>query len=116
MAEMAREFPERFGRGSEAHLPLFRWSSGAQVKRKEIQALLEASARACGLPPQSFRSHSLRIGGTSALLHATGQFDLVKRFGRWSSDAVHGYLHDSAEQTLDLAKKMAEDKSAVHYT
>ena len=50
------------------------------------------------------------------MLHATGQFDLVKRFGRWSSDAVHGYLHDSAESTLLLAEKMACDKSAVHYT
>jgi hypothetical protein len=50
------------------------------------------------------------------MLHATGQFDLVKRFGRWSSDAVHGYLHDSAEQSKGLATLMAKDKPSVHYT
>ena len=50
------------------------------------------------------------------MLHGTRQFDLVKRFGRWSSDAVHVYLHDSAEQFQGLAKAMACDVSAVHYT
>ncbi len=50
------------------------------------------------------------------MLQATGQFDLVKRFGRWSSDAVHTYLHDSAEQSRDLAKMMAANKASVHYT
>ena len=49
------------------------------------------------------------------MLHATGQFDLVKRFGRWSSDAVHGYLHESAEQSLPLASQMARDRASVHY-
>ena len=116
MAALRKEFPERFGRGSEAHLPLFRWSSGAQVRREQVQKFLEAAAQANGLPPGRFRSHSLRIGGASALLHATGQFDLVKRFGRWSSDAVHTYLHDSAEQSAGLAQRMAADKSSVHYT
>ena len=50
------------------------------------------------------------------MLHATGHFDLVKRFGRWSSDAVHGYLHDSAEQSLGLAAAMARDRASIHYT
>ena len=50
------------------------------------------------------------------MLHATEQFDLVKRFGRWSSDAVHIYLHDAAEQYEGLAQGMANDRSAVYYT
>ena len=50
------------------------------------------------------------------MLHGTGPFDLVKRFGRWTSDAVHVYLHDSAEQYAGLAEGMARDSSAVHYT
>ena len=86
------------------------------VRREDLQGALERAADAVGLPAARFRSHSLRIGGASALLHATGQFDLVKRFGRWSSDAVHIYLHDSAEQYEGWAEKMANDRSAVHYT
>jgi len=111
---LKEEFPERWA--EEAPLPLFRWSNGALIRREDIQKVLERAAEAEGLPAARFRSHSLRIGGASALLHATNQFELVKRFGRWSSDAVHGYLHDSAEQWKGMAKRMAEDKSAVHYT
>ena len=81
-----------------------------------MQATLQRAAEAVGLPKERFKSHSLRIGGASALLHATREFDLVKRFGRWSSDAVHSYLHESAEQYLGLATKMARDRSSVHYT
>lgn len=108
--------PQRFGSGREAAEPLFRWADGKQVQREKLQAVLQDAAEGVGLPRSRFKSHSLRIGGASAMLHATGQFDLVKRFGRWSSDAVHGYLHDSAEQTLQLASQMARDRSSVHYT
>ena len=118
LAELRRWFPRRFGLGAEAGMPLFRWSNGKLVKREELQKLLERCAEAVGLPAKRFRPHSLRIGGggASAMLHATKRFDLVKRFGRWSSDAVHVYLHDSAEQSLGLATLMARDRSAVHYT
>ena len=58
----------------------------------------------------------LRIGGASAMLHSTGEFALVKRFGRWSSDAVHTYLHDSAAQSVGLAAAMSRDRSSIHYT
>ena len=108
--------PERFGRGSEAHLPLFRLSSGRLMQREQIQVLLQLSAIAVGLPAGRFKSHSLRIGGASAMLHSTGEFALVKRFGRWSSDAVHTYLHDSAAQSVGLAAAMSRDRSSVHYT
>ena len=50
------------------------------------------------------------------MLHSTGEFELVKQCGRWSSNAVHVYLHDSAEPAGGLAKAMAGDKSSVHYT
>ena len=50
------------------------------------------------------------------MLHATGQFDLGKRFGRWTSDAAHGYLHDSARQTKGTAALLVTDVPAVHYT
>ena len=108
--------PQRFDMGADAHHPLFRWSSGRDVRREDLQRVLQEAAQGVGLPAERFKSHSLRIGGASAMLHATGHFDLVKRFGRWSSDAVHGYLHDSAEQSLGLAASMARDRASIHYT
>ena len=113
---MAAAFPERFGVRRDANEPVFRWANGEMVLREDLQKVLERAALAVGLPPQRSRSHSLRVGGASVLLHATKQFDLVKRFDWWSSGAVHVYLHDSAEQYAGLAGAMACDESAVHYT
>ena len=106
----------RFGKGPEAHLPLFRWSSGPVVKRLEVQNILQKAAKACGLPADRFQSHSLRIGGASALFQATGEVEVVKRTGRWTSSAVQRYLHDSGDVLKGLSKKMANVDQYVHYT
>ena len=108
--------PRRFGSGPESHLPLFRWASGGVIKRLEIQNLLQRAAKALGLPAERFQSHSLRIGGASALYQATGEIEVVKRTGRWTSSAVQRYLHDSGDVLSGLAKKMAEVDQHVHYT
>ena len=39
-------------------------------------------------PSERFMSHSLRIGGASALFQGTGEIELVKRTGRRTSSAV----------------------------
>ncbi|CAK9076517.1 unnamed protein product [Durusdinium trenchii] len=108
--------PRRFGKGPESHLPLFRWASGAVIKRLEVQNLLQKAAKALGLPAERFQSHSLRIGGASALYQATGEIEVVKRTGRWTSSAVQRYLHDSGDVLAGLAKKMATVDQHVHYT
>jgi hypothetical protein len=108
--------PERFDNGSEAHLPACRWGSGATLRREEIQNVLQKAADATGLPRERFRSHSLRIGGASALYHATGEIETVKRYGRWTSGAFHSYLWDSAEQYRGVATAMAQDVASIHYT
>ena len=61
-------------------------------------------------------THSLRIGGASALYHATGEIETVKRYGRWASGAFHRYLWDSAEQSKGVAEKMALAEATIHYT
>ena len=108
--------PRRFGRGPESHLPLFRRASGPVIKRLEVQNLLQRAARALGLPAERFQSHSLRIGGASALYQATGEIEVVKRTGRWTSSAVQRYLHDSGDVLSGLARKMANVDQHVHYT
>ena len=116
MENLKEVTPRRFGRGPEAHMPLFRWASGQVVKRLEIQAILQRATRELGLPWQRFQSHSLRIGGTSALYQATGEIEVVKRAGRWSSGAIHRYLYDDGDVVKGLAKQMAEADQFVHFT
>ena len=116
VARLAEWFPERFGDGPEADLPLCRWEDGTMVDRVDILAALEDAAQAVGLPAARFKPHSLRIGGASALYHATGEIETVKRYGRWTSGAFHSYLWDSAEQAKGLAARMAADVATIHYT
>ena len=54
--EYRRIAPQRFGNGSEALQPLFRWAGGQVLKRAQVQELLQRAARGIGLPPERFRS------------------------------------------------------------
>ena len=101
--------------GLEGTEPFFRFADGNPLTRQFGQDVLEQAAIACGCDPRRFRLHSLRSGGTAALYQVRPGVQLIQRFGRWSSDAVHGYLHDSAEQSLPLASQMARDRASVHY-
>ena len=108
LERMRKVWPARFQQGSgEAVKPLFRWSSGKVLNRMEVQVLLQRAARGVGLPPERFLSHSLRIGGATALYQATMDVELVKRMGRWSSSAVHRYLQDGGGLIPKVAERMA---------
>ena len=107
LIEMRRMAPQRFDQGSEALKPLFRWANGQVLKRTQVQNILQRAAVACGLLKERFMSHSLRIGGASALFQATGEIEVVKRTGRWSSSAVQRYLRDGEVALRDMASKMA---------
>ena len=109
-------FPPRFHGGAESHLPFARWANGQHIRREQVQEILCRAAIAVGLPSERFMTHSLRVGGASALYHAVGDIEVVKRWGRWKSSAFHAYLWDSAEQAKGVAKKMAEDEATIHYT
>eukprot|EP00438_Fugacium_kawagutii_P035496 Skav226807 [mRNA] locus=scaffold2056:134273:145141:- [translate_table: standard] len=115
LEQMRSLLPQRF-KGNERHLPLFRWAAGGVLKRVEVQAILQKAAKATGLPAERFQSHSLRIGGASALYQATGEIEVVKRAGRWTSGAVHRYLHEGGDVLKGLGRKMAEVDQWVHYT
>ena len=96
--------------------PVCRWYGGAVVKRTEVQDALQMAAEAKSFPAARFKSHSLRIGGASAIYHATGDTEVVKRHGRWSSSAFHRHLWESDEHHQQLAAKMADTTATVHYT
>jgi len=115
MVKFREVAPHRFGEHPEAVQPLFKWTKGTTLKRLEIQALLQRAAVAQNLPPSRFMSHSLRIGGASALFQATGEIETVKRAGRWSSSTVQRYLWDGGK-TKEYSKQMAKATGLLHYT
>ena len=113
LAHIAHHFPQRLGQGADGHRPLFRWEDGAPVTREQVQGVLEKAGVAQGLPAERMRTHSLRIGGATALYHIYHDTEIIKRYGRWSSDAFHSYLWEGSSASQDVAKKMAQDQTSL---
>ena len=111
--KMYKHFGHRFR--TQRDQPLFRWADGTPFTREQVQAILERAAVAEGLPANRFRSHSLRIGGATALYHIFHDVDIIKRYGRWSSGAFQGYLWDANETAKGIAEKMANDVTSIHF-
>ena len=116
VAMVQERFPERFGDGREATLPICRFANGSPVFRSQLQVWIARAAREEGYDTDRFGSHSLRIGGATALYHAGVSVEIIKRVGRWASDAFHGYLWESSDNARGLSSKMAADKSSLMVT
>ena len=74
---------------------------------KDITTLLNQAAEAVGIHPSRIGSHSLRIGGATAMYHAIPDLERLKRFGRWKSGAFHAYLWEAHEPQKGLSKAMS---------
>jgi integrase len=59
-----------------------------------------------GVDPKGYGSHSLRRGGTTAAMQAKVRTHLIKRHGRWSSDAVYLYMVDDIHAKLEVSRKV----------
>ena len=59
-----------------------------------ITHFIKVAALAAGFPSELAGSHSLRKGVATAFFASTGDLERLKRYGGWSSDAVHAYLYE----------------------
>ena len=75
--EYERCYPERT-RGSERGLALRRLQDGSYLKREVVQHYLRLAAMAQGYDGDKMGSHSLRIGGATAMYHTTS--DLIGQY------------------------------------
>jgi hypothetical protein len=63
--------------------------------------------RTIGLNPKEYSSHSFRKGGAVSLQSKGVEDSLIRRSGRWKSDAFHLYVRDPAFQSLiDINAKL----------
>ena len=83
-------------------------NSGWTLSREFMSAVLKACALDCGIPAAEFATHSLRIGGATALA-ATGRFtdDEIRRFGRWRSDCWRRYVYAARNACRAFASLMS---------
>ena len=95
MATFARARPGRY-RGVHELGPFFTNEQDKPLLRSHVQEALAHAAVDAGADPKDIGTHSLRIGGASALWNTFRDTALVQRWGRWTSSAFQSYFwaHD----------------------
>ena len=91
--------------------PLFYFRSGQFLTRSSVTHLLRDSALSAGIPHESLKGHSFRIGAASAAAAAGLPDWLIKVLGRWSSDCYQIYIRTPDSVLLSAAPKMASVSS-----
>jgi len=82
--------------------PVFQYADGTVMRRDRMSLLLREFIKACKLDSRLFASHSLRRGGC-VVYHANNiPLETIKRMGRWESDAVLLYIHDTDSDKTQL--------------
>ena len=97
--------PHRW-RSPEDEAPLFRYEDGTGLDREGITHFIKIAALAAGFPGELAGSHSLRKGGATAFFASTGDLERLKRYGGWSSDAVHAYLYEDHTAQKGISEGM----------
>ena len=91
-------------------VPLFRDHSGAPFMYDQINSLVKMLMRTIGEDESAFSTHSLRIGGATALFAAGASPTVIRTMGRWSSDCYRLYVRASYESTLHWSKMCRSTK------
>ena len=87
--------------------PLFVFQSGRLLTRSVVVNLLRDAARNAGVPHNSLKGHSFRIGAASTAAAAGLPDWLIKVLGRWSSDCYQLYIHTPRNVLMSAAPRMA---------
>lgn len=80
--------------------------------------IIQNLAAAAGLGHLGLTGHSSRAGGVTAAAARGINERLLRRHGRWKSDAIHLYIHESIEArisvTRDLTDGLIKSSSFMH--
>ena len=106
LADLELLAPDRLGNGRRRNEPLLVLGNWAPLRRAEVQAALCRAAVAQGHDARHFGSRSLRFGGASAIWAVYRDSGMVRRWGRWASDAFHGYLWSGRKEAEGVAQGM----------
>ena len=108
VVEAYKQLRRMRGSSWDANGPLLEAPGGWIASREAIATSIKTAAVELNFPASDFATHSLRIGGATALFGAGVPFEEVRRFDRWASDCWRRYVYESRESTRDFASKMAE--------
>ena len=87
--------------------PLFLLPNGLPLYQSYFTLHFQTLIIKCGLPPDRYSSHSLRIGAATTAAASGVPSHTVKSMGRWTSSAYSGYIRLGASSVLDAQRSMA---------
>ena len=101
-----------YGVTSSVDSPFFRWGNDftQHLRRDSVSKALKHSAKLLGQHVSEYASHSLRIGGATALIHSGASAESVRRFGRWKSDTWQQCSWSTRGLLSGLSKLMAKSE------
>ena len=92
-----------------AATPLFRTGRSAHERKPlraaDVRFVLRQLIVAIGEKPEQFGTHSLRIGGATALFAAGADATVIRTMGRWSSDIYRLYVRACFDQTINWSRR-----------
>lgn len=84
-----------------AFTPMFRWvETGAPLTGQQLVDMIKDHMEMIGEPPALYASHSLRIGGATALSDANCPDVVIQTMGRWKSDCYKRYCREAFGKLL----------------
>ena len=86
----------------------------ARMSKRAPNSILKRWVHKLGLDPAEFSSHSARHGGATAAASEGVPERLLKRHGRWRSDQVRVYIHETLANRLGVSQAILRaDPSCV---
>ncbi|KAE9109998.1 hypothetical protein PF010_g11330 [Phytophthora fragariae] len=76
------------------------------LSAQEVSRTFKWLASIIGVSPRNYATHSVRIGGTTALLSGKADGLAIKLLGRWMSNSYDDYPQLAAEATFGLSRRM----------
>ncbi|ETN14856.1 hypothetical protein PPTG_22022 [Phytophthora nicotianae INRA-310] len=92
--------------GTTPEQPALSTGYGTGISAKELATTIKMAVAACGMDPTRYSTHSVRIGGATALLNAGADRLAIKVMGRWLSSAFEEYPVLTADGSSGLSKLM----------
>jgi len=96
----------RYRASADPQEPLFVTQAGKTMSRTWFSCHLRLLCQFCGLPPDRYTAHSLRIGAATTAA-ASAPVSTLKAMGRWSSAAYERYLRPDVRAILNAQKAMS---------
>ena len=79
--------------------------SGRPLEADNMRSVIKTLMAHVGEDPTEFGTHSLRIGGATALFAAGATPLVIRTMGRWSSDCYRLYVRACYEASLEWTRK-----------